>query len=99
MHIIAFRHENEQGQRFNFIDSSTHPGFYTIKNDHGKCLSVKDNTNKTGAHIWVNDCNPSEMGQHWKWRNLILNYFYCLLLNFNYLSLLYINKKDGVLPI
>jgi len=79
MHLIAFTHRNEQGQKFNFVDSSDHPGFYIIKNDHGKCLSVNGNTNKNGAHIWVNDCNPSEMGQHWKWRNLIFTY--CLWLN------------------
>ena len=67
---IAYYHYDEHAQRFNLFDSLTHPGFYVIKNDHGKCLSVQGNTNQTGAQIWSNDCNPSEEGQRWKWQNL-----------------------------
>jgi len=68
---IAFYHKDENAQRFDLDDSPSHPGFYTIKNDYGKCLSVKGNTNKTGAQIWTNYCNPSKAGQRWKWRNLL----------------------------
>ena len=66
---IAYYHSDEHAQRFNLLDSVAHPGFYIIKNDHGKCLSVRGNTNQIGAQIWSNDCNPSEAGQRWKWRN------------------------------
>jgi len=67
--LIAFSHEDEKGQRFTFVDSLTHPGFYIIKNDHGKCLSVEENMNRTGARIWAEDCNPSKAAQRWKWHN------------------------------
>jgi len=67
--LIAFHHGDQKSQRFTFSDSLTHPGFYTIKNDHGKCLSVKGNTNQTGAQIWANNCDPTEAGQRWKWHN------------------------------
>ena len=67
---ITYYHGDEQGQRFYLLDSLAHPGFHVIKNDHGKCLSVKGNRNEIGAEIWVNDCNSSEGGQRWKWRNL-----------------------------
>ena len=66
---IATFHYDQHGQRFNLLDSLAYPGFFVIKNDHGKCLSVQGNTNQTGAQIWSNDCNPSEAGQRWKWRN------------------------------
>ena len=72
---ITYDHLDEHAQRFYLLDSLAHPGFYIIQNDYGKCLSVKGNTNETGAEIWVNHCNPSEAGQHWKWRNLIFTYF------------------------
>ncbi len=65
---IAFTHFDEKAQRFKLSNSLGHPGFYVIKNDHGKCLSVKENSNQTGAQIWSNDCNSSEAGQRWKWR-------------------------------
>jgi len=68
-HLYAYYHDNMESQRFSFIDSSSHPGFYVVKNDFGKCLSVQGNTNKTGAEIWADDCNPSEAGQRWKWQN------------------------------
>jgi len=68
--LTAFYHKNQTSQKFTFIDSLTHPGFYTIKNDYGKCISVKGNTNKTRAQIWADICNPSEAGQLWKWHNL-----------------------------
>jgi len=67
--LIAFIHRNLTSQRFTFVDSLTLPGFYVIKNEHGKCLSVKGNTNQTGAQIWAATCNPSEAGQRWKWHN------------------------------
>ncbi len=69
IHLLVFYHLNEQGQRFSFVDSPTHPGFYAIRNDYGKCLSVEGNTNKTKAPVWVHDCNSSEAGQRWKWHN------------------------------
>ena len=65
--LIVFFHANQKSQKFTFVDSLTHPGFYVIKNDHGKCLSVQGNTNKTGAQIWADDCKPSKAGQRWKW--------------------------------
>ena len=71
IHLLGYYHKNEQGQKFTFVDSLTHPGFYVIKNDHGKCLSVKGNTNQTGAEIWADDCNPSEAGQRWKWHDVV----------------------------
>jgi len=67
--LIRHHHLDEEGQRFNFVDSLTHPGFYIIKNDHGKCLSVKGNTNRIGAEVLASDCNPLEAGQRWKWIN------------------------------
>ena len=70
---ITYHHLDENGQKFYLDDSLSHPGFHIIKNDNGKCLSVQGNTNQTGAEIWSNDCNSSEMGQHWKWRN---HYFF-----------------------
>jgi len=71
IHLIGYYHENEQGQKFNFVDSMTHPGFYIIKNDHGKCISVKGNTNHSGGEIWADNCNPSKAGQNWKWHNVV----------------------------
>jgi len=68
-HLIVYYHSNGHAQKFSFVNSTTHPGFYVIKNDHGKCLSVKGSTNQTGAEIWADDCNPSEAGQRWKWDN------------------------------
>ena len=66
---IVYYHLGEHAQRFNLLDLLAHPGFYVIKNDYGKCLSVNGNTNQTGAQIWTRDCNPLEAGQRWKWRN------------------------------
>ena len=66
-HLNVYYHQNLESQRFTFVDSLTHPGFYAIKNDYGKCLSVKGNTNQNGSEIWANECNPSEAGQRWKW--------------------------------
>ena len=66
-YLIAFNHGNQKSQKFTFIDSLTHPGFYVIKNDHGKCISVQGNTNKTRAQIWAGDCNPLKTGQRWTW--------------------------------
>ena len=68
-HLIVWKHNHAQSQRFEFVDSLGHPGFYAVKNDHGKCLSVKGNTNKIGSEIWAYDCKPSEAGQRWKWHH------------------------------
>ena len=67
-HLIAKTQLADVWQMFRFvkIDSLAHPGFYLIKNEYEKCVSVKGNTNQTGAEIWNNDCNPSEAGQRWK---------------------------------
>ncbi len=54
---------------YHFLDLLAYPGFYIIKNDFGKCISVHDKTNRNGAEIWTNDCNPKEAGQRWKWSN------------------------------
>ena len=64
---VAFVHGNQKSQRFTFVDSLTHPGFYVVKNDYGKCLTVEKNSNKTKAYIWADNCNPSKAGQRWKW--------------------------------
>ncbi len=66
-HLITWDYYDEHGQRFSLVESKTFPGFYTIKNDHGKCLSVPENKDRDGAEIWVSDCNHSEAGQLWKW--------------------------------
>ena len=68
-HLIVWKHSNAEGQRFNFVGSRTHPGFYAVKNDHGMCLSVKGNTNRNGAEIWADECKSSEAGQRWKWHH------------------------------
>ncbi len=62
-YLIAYYYTDQESQRFTFLDSLTYPGFYIIKNDHGKCLSVPANTKRTGAEIWVDDFNPSKAGQ------------------------------------
>ena len=67
IHLFGSYHKNERGQRFTFVDSPAHPGFWYIKNDHGKCFSIEGNSNETEAQIWANDCDPSEAGQRWKW--------------------------------
>ena len=68
--LIQWDHVDQEGQRYRFFESSSRPGFYLIKNDHGKCLSVVDGNKKgNGQHIGTNDCNSSEEGQNWKWKN------------------------------
>jgi len=68
--IFQWEHLEEAGQRFYFLDSLAHPGFYLIRNDHGKCMAVPGNTDRNGAEIHARDCNVSEAGQHWKWNSL-----------------------------
>jgi len=68
--VIQWDHSNEEGQRYQFVDSSAHPGFYLIKNDHGKCLSVLENMKDNGINLYTNNCNSSEGGQNWKWKNI-----------------------------
>lgn len=68
--LIVYYFHDEHAQRFYLFDLLAHPGFYVIRNDHGKCLSVLEKTNRTKAPIWAIDCNPMEAGQRWKWHNL-----------------------------
>jgi len=67
IHLLVHQHSDEDAQRFYFSESLTHPGFYIIQNDYGRCLSVGGNTNQSGAKIMIEGCNPSEAGQRWKW--------------------------------
>ena len=61
--------ENVAGQKFTFVaGSSARPGFYLVKNDHGKCLNVTED--HKGAAIGVSDCNDTIPGQLWKWSHL-----------------------------
>ena len=66
--LIQWDHFDQEGQRYYFIDSPIHPGFYLIKNDHGKCISVFENAYWNGAYILVGDCNATLAGQNWKWK-------------------------------
>ena len=68
--VIQWKHVGEEGQRYHFVDSLSRLGFYLIKNDHGKCLSVHEDKKINGASIRVNNCNSSEEGQNWKWGNI-----------------------------
>ena len=68
--LVQWESLDENGQKFHFLDSQTRPGFYLIMNDHGKCLAVPEKKNYNGAEIFVSHCNPSAVGQHWKWYNL-----------------------------
>jgi len=63
------RYFDKGAQRFNFVNLLDHPGFYFIMNEKGKCVSVKENTNKTGAILWFYHCDPSAAGQRWKWHH------------------------------
>jgi len=67
--LIGQTHTAEETQMFNFTDSLVHPGFYLIKNEYGKCISVYGNTNQTRAEILTADCKSSEAGQNWKWHH------------------------------
>jgi len=67
--LQTMKHTDRGSQKFNFVDSPDHPGFYFIKNEQGKCVSVKGNTNQTGAEILTSDCKSSETGQRWKWHH------------------------------
>ena len=58
---------DEESQKFYFLDSLTHPGFYVIKDAFGKCIGVPENTDKNGAEIRACYCNSSEATQRWKW--------------------------------
>ncbi len=63
-------YSGDESQRFYFLDSPTHPGFYVIKDEFGKCISVPDNMDNNGAEIWACRCNSSEGGQLWRWHYL-----------------------------
>lgn len=67
--VVQWEHVNENGQRFTFLYSAT-DGFYTIKNDHGKCLGIDNNSLDNTAVARVMDCNSSENGQRWKWHHV-----------------------------
>jgi len=67
-HLIQLDHHDQKDQRYHFLHSPTRPGFYSIKNDYGKCISVNGNTRD--RLIYTKDCNSSDDGQNWKWRNL-----------------------------
>ncbi len=60
-------YSDDESQRFYFLDSLTYPGFYVIKDEFGKCISVPENLDRDGAKIWASYCNSSEAGQLWKW--------------------------------
>ena len=69
--LIQWDHVDEEGQRYHFVESLSRPGFYLIKNDHGKCLSsAPENKKDNKIIIYTNDCNSSEGGQNWKWKNI-----------------------------
>lgn len=64
--VIQWDWKDEKGQKFTFKqDQAT--GYYRIVNDHGKCLSVGQNSKKDDAWIYAWDCNEYEDGQLWKW--------------------------------
>lgn len=65
--LVQWDHFDEEGQRFQFLDAPGRPGFYLVKNDHGKCLAVRENKNRSGAKVYASDCKATEAGQHWKW--------------------------------
>ena len=68
-HPITWCSMDEKGQRFSLIDLPAYPGFFFIKNDHGKCVSLPEyNKDDNGTHIWATDCNPFEASQRWKWQ-------------------------------
>lgn len=58
---------DEEDQRFYFLNSLTHPGFYVIKDEFGKCIGIQNNSDKIGAEIQALNCNPSNAGQLWQW--------------------------------
>jgi len=60
-------YSDDENKRFYFLDSLTHPGFYVIKDEFGKCVGVPENTDKDGAEIWACYCNSSDAGQRWQW--------------------------------
>ena len=68
MVLIQWDKTDEAGHKFTFLGSSARPGFYLVKNDHGKCLDVAEN--HKGAAIGVSNCNDTKAGQLWKWSHL-----------------------------
>ena len=64
-------YSDEENQRFYFLDSLTHPGFYVIKDEFGKCIGVPENADKNGSEIRTCYCNSSEAGQRWQWHYLV----------------------------
>ena len=66
-HLKLLNYSDVEDQRFYFIDSLTYPGFYVIKDEFGKCISVPENMDRDGAEIWASYCNSSEAGQLWQW--------------------------------
>ncbi len=64
--LIKWGWKNEAGQRFTFKEDKA-TGYFRIVNDHGKCLSVGQNSKDEDAWVYAWDCNEYEDGQLWKW--------------------------------
>jgi len=58
---------DEASQRFYFLNSLTHPGFYVIKDEFEKCVGIPNDSDKNGAEIRALYCNPSDASQRWQW--------------------------------
>ena len=67
--LEQWNYSDNESQRFDFLDSLTHPGFYVIKDEFGKCISVPNNLDRDGTEIWASHCNSSEGSQLWHWYN------------------------------
>ncbi len=85
-HLKLLNYSDVEDQRFYFIDSLTYPGFYVIKDEFGKCISVPEKMDRDGAEIWATNCNASEAGQLWQWYYLDSKskdrfFFQCYILN------------------
>ncbi len=64
--VVEWEWKDEAGQRFTFKEDKE-SGYFRIVNDHGKCLSVGQNSKDDWALIYAWDCNTYEDGQLWKW--------------------------------
>lgn len=66
-YIIQEDPKDIEGQRFYFLELVSHPGFFIIKEEFGKCLGIDGNTDRVMSGVRAIDCNPLEAGQRWKW--------------------------------
>jgi hypothetical protein len=57
--VLEWNARNENGQKWVLQPDNT------IRNAHGKCLGVSNDSNVTGARIVSKDCNLNENGQQW----------------------------------